>query len=686
MACGCAEPLVAKTTADVQTLLKFTEYRPTLEVRALVHVQDRPIFRVEMLLPDDLKVHQVSAPGDFQWALTERQGHPLLTVYFTAGQSGDVPVVVQGTLGGAGKIASLPLPAIEVCGVERQSGDIAVQADPAFDVEHGPLQDCQEAELAQVSAWLNPEQRQLTQLALHYVRPGYGGTLRLAARTPDVSCDTTSRVRVGDRKIEETVVLTFTVGRAGIRKLSFQLPASMAEARISAPMLRWKTVEPIERPADESTDNAGGKPVEKAVRVRVELQDERMGQIHVLVENDRLPAPKTEYSVPIPLVETGRTNRQYVALQRAGRDELKVKTAAGLSELGPQEEQWRALEAVIGRGITHAYVAAASKPALTFETVRHEDVQVVGARIGLAYTTLVLDDNGAYRAVTAFRVDNATEQFLQVDLPESAELWSAVVADEPVTPVQGTAANPGRVLIPLVKTAAGDLDYAAVLVYGGKMPALGRFSSVNFPLLHTANINVERSVVQLRLPESYRWFDFGGTAEMADEAGVAVNRLSYQAGQVERLMEVLHQSDPHAQARAMKAIGESLHNFHSTTDFSRIQSGKPRAELERVNSLLEKANRELGEGQKQTDLNGGGNVDIGSLESARAASRSASTAWCINWETTGRASRQPSPPRSKAITLRANSIPAGSKGRDSTRTMTQVGRAPSAVRAASAAA
>ena len=117
-----AEPLAAKTTAEVQTLLKFTEYRPTLEARAVVHVQDRPIYRVEMLLPDDLKVRQVSAPGEFQWALTERKEHPLLTVYFTAGQSGDVPVVVQGTLGGAGKIASLPLPAIEVCGVAAAVG------------------------------------------------------------------------------------------------------------------------------------------------------------------------------------------------------------------------------------------------------------------------------------------------------------------------------------------------------------------------------------------------------------------------------------------------------------------------------------------------------------------------------------------------------------------------------------
>ena len=63
-----AEPMAARTTAEVQTLLKFTEYRPTLECRAVVHVQDRPIYRVEMLLPEDLKIRQVSAPGEFQWA------------------------------------------------------------------------------------------------------------------------------------------------------------------------------------------------------------------------------------------------------------------------------------------------------------------------------------------------------------------------------------------------------------------------------------------------------------------------------------------------------------------------------------------------------------------------------------------------------------------------------------------
>ena len=46
-----AEPLAARTTAELQTLLKFTEYRPTLECRAVLHVQDRPIYRVECCCP-----------------------------------------------------------------------------------------------------------------------------------------------------------------------------------------------------------------------------------------------------------------------------------------------------------------------------------------------------------------------------------------------------------------------------------------------------------------------------------------------------------------------------------------------------------------------------------------------------------------------------------------------------------
>ena len=98
-----------------------------------------------------------------------------------------------------------------------------------------------------------------------------------------------------------------------------------------------------------------------------------------------------------------------------------------------------------------------------------------------------------------------------------------------------------------MKTAVGDLDYAVTLKYGGKTDALGRIGSVNFPLIHTEKINVERSVVQLHLPENYRWLHFGGTMHPGAEATVTAAVLSYQTDQIERLMEAARQADPFAQ-------------------------------------------------------------------------------------------------------------------------------------------
>ena len=186
------------------------------------------------------------------------------------------------------------------------------------------------------------------------------------------------------------------------------------------------------------------KSPDAPVRVRIELQDEVMGQVRVLVANDRLPTPGA-HAAPIPVVETGRTSRQYVALKSAGRDEVSVSSAAGLEPLTRNQGQWRELTAALGADVTLAYMVAAGgqAPRLEFNTVRREDVQVAGASIGLAETNLVLDADGAYRAAATFHTNNATEQFLDVELPPGAVLWTAVVAGEPVKPIDPPGAKSG---------------------------------------------------------------------------------------------------------------------------------------------------------------------------------------------------------------------------------------------------
>ena len=553
-----AAPVAAQVSANVQTVLKIAEYERSLESRVCFEVQGRPVFQLQMLLPDGLRLDRVSAPGEFQYAVTRPSGRPLLTIYLASGQQGSVHVLLLGRLGGEGALKELALPRLEVLGVQRQQGDVAVQVDPAFDVDADQLKNCDKVLLSKLFSWLNPQQQHVARLGLSYRQGDYAGTLRFTLRKPDVVCDTISNVRVTDRAIEETILLDFTIRNAGIRELSFLLPEGMAGSRISVPMLRQKTIEPVSKQA--------GAPL----RVRIELQDEVMDQLRVLVENDRLLTPGG-HEAPIPTVENRpekgdsprpekgtvpffRTNRRYVAIENAGRDEVVVDESKWMEKLGRSQKEWGMLKGILGREMTQAYLVApdARQPRLVFHTEARAAVQTVGARIGLVETTLVLDANGAYRAQQVYHLDNTTEQFLEIQLPPNAELWTARVAGEPVKPTKVPgAADLRSVRVPLIKTASGELDYEVVLKYGGRMPALGSLGNVEFPLVHCVNIKPELSQVRLYVPEEYRWFDFGGTMrQVGGDADLLAGFIGYQTKQTERIVQALRQGDKFAKVRA----------------------------------------------------------------------------------------------------------------------------------------
>ncbi|MBE3070981.1 MAG: hypothetical protein IMZ66_12165, partial [Planctomycetes bacterium] len=523
-----SRPVVARTTASVQTILRVAERERHLEARVRLDVENRPIHRARFVVPADLKLDRVAAPGAFEWALTDEGGRKVLTVYLAGGVQGGAAILIQGQLGEDRQTLETALPRLEVLDVDDQKGDIIVQADPAFDVRAEGLTGIETALLKSVGDWLSEGQRALAVLALHYKTPDYAGRLVLVPRKADVTCFTVSNARVTDRAVEEAILVDWTIRGAGIREVAFVLPAWMKDARISVPLLRQKTVTPLV---------AGD--AESPVRVRLELQDEVMDQLRVLVENDRLLSAGV-HDAPIPIVETGRTDRRYVALESAGRDEVVVETQEGLEPLGRQQKEWAAVSGMLRGGMTQAFIVSpgAETPRLAFRTKQRAAVETAGARIGLAQTVLVMDSSGAYRAEQVYRLDNRTEQFLEIQMPEGARLWTAVVAGEPIKPAAPDAAGApgaaadaaprakagaaadsevaaeagGRIRIPIVKTAEGDLDYAVVLKYAGRIESLENLRwAVRFPLIRTVNINVELSQVQLYLPETHVWFDFRGT-------------------------------------------------------------------------------------------------------------------------------------------------------------------------------
>jgi hypothetical protein len=217
-----------------------------------------------------------------------------------------------------------------------------------------------------------------------------------------------------------------------------------------------------------------------------------------------------------------------------------------------------------------------------------------------------MDPSGAYRVEQVYRIDNRTEQFLEIRLPAGAALWTARVAGEPVKPVAvSDPARPGLIRVPLVKTAAGDLDYAVVLKYGGKLPALGagRFS-ITFPLIREVSIGgvgigIEQSQVELYLPEGYAWFDFGGRMRrLTDEGDLAAGILAYENKRAEGLLQTLRFGNPFERARAaanLKGLAQVL-----TESSSQVQTYQYNQSFQTESSnalvIVQNANREI-EGQ-----------------------------------------------------------------------------------------
>ena len=569
--------LQTKTNVQQQTLLRISQRQRSFETRLLIESVDRSLYELQISFPVEWKLQPPELPGSFQWSLTPAGDRQLLQIYLANGQSGTFPLVIRGSVDGEIDVNTpIALPQISVMDVQRQSGAIVVQADPAYDIRTENLQNCESALLESVNSWLVAKQREAARAVVRFNSLSYSGLLRILQRTPSVSSYSVTNVKVTDRAIEETVFIEASIRAAGIREFTFQLPASMANARIQAPQLQQKKISPV---------------VDQPNRVRVQLllQDEIMGQFRVVVENDRVLTSEQQVA-PIPQVETGTTDRRLITLENASRDELVSTKIISMERLVRAQLLQRFQADLLGGESSEAYLVqdGAVEPSLSYEMRAREVLTTVDARIGLAQTLIIVDELGTYRATQEFRIENRTEPFLEIELPASARLWTVLVDGEPVKPAQvvgASGATSRRVRVPLVKTAEGDLDYPIVLKYGGQLPRPSWMTRVEFPLIHTVNISVELSQVRLRLPDSYDWFNFDGTlGRVETEGDLQAGWLSFRTRQLSELTQLLNSSEamnPYSKARASSNLKQLEGTLQYSNSYFRQQAGQKSQEFEK---------------------------------------------------------------------------------------------------------
>jgi hypothetical protein len=574
-------PVPTKRRAELRSKVIIADLETRLDTRITILPEGAPVYRIDVAVPDNLSVDRVTAPGSFEWSVSRQDNRKVVGVYLAAGQEQPFTVAVFGKLTRDGPAQAIAIPRLDVLNVDEQEGDIVFLADPAFDVKPETLDQCQRTLLVQVRDWIDAQQLSSARLALHYSSPDYAGTVRPVPRQPKVECVTVTNVKVGDERIEETILLEYTITVAGIKQVSFLIPKRLERARIAAPAIRQQTMEPAALPPAE--DGADGEQAgdHSHVRVTLDLQEEMMGQFSVRIEYDRL-ADGLRHTAPLPVVEDVENVQRFVTMQYAGFHDPVVARSPGIERLSRQQSPFRQLAEILGSDAVEGYSVAGNdrQTQFAYTTEIREVVETAGARIGLAETQLAVDSGGTFHARTVLKVHNTTEQYLEIRLPQNSRLWTAEVAGRPVKPTEVPGAqNSQDVRIPLRKTQKGDADYDVALTYGGSTRILGTARSTPFPIARVQNINIERSQVRLYLPRDRQWFWFGGSMQRTQEAEYQADYLGYLGEELDLVAQALRSKNPYHQARALG----NLKGLKSAMESHKATYGEyaPNAELER---------------------------------------------------------------------------------------------------------
>jgi hypothetical protein len=213
-----------------------------------------------------------------------------------------------------------------------------------------------------------------------------------------------------------------------------------------------------------------------------------------------------EGQLDVPLLRLSAAERETggIAVEVLGAGEIKDKQSAGLEDAEAAD-----LGTLISSRQSPSLVAFRLRPAegksarsLSVRIARYTPQAVLSANIEEAAYNVLITEDGKMLIHSRLAVRNNQRNFLKLNLPASAVLWSAAVAGRPIRP--GRAPD-GSLLVPLEKTRSGEESPAFVveISYMDKVLPWGEKDRIRLSLL-TLDMPISKSTLRLHHSPLFR--------------------------------------------------------------------------------------------------------------------------------------------------------------------------------------
>ena len=470
--------------AVVSNQFRVSAERVVLSATVNYDIKRAGVFSLRTALPDGYRVERVAGENiQQQFERSDASGR-VLEVTLKDRTLGTYALVIELARSFKELPKSLSIAGVHPLDTAKLTGFVAVSSEPGVAVKTESFDGLTEIPAAALANDM-PAASSGNLLAYKYIsaEPKALPEWKLAVATESVAAWVRAEI-VNTFTLTETLVsgralVRFDIANAPVKELCVAMPAEFRNVDISGANIRSR----------EQDGNVW----------RVELQSPVRGNYSLTVTWDQ---PRSAGTNALELAGIGAEKVE----RETGYFVVSAKAPLQVGEVGaPDLQRVDAADLpdwanVSGSVATLAYRYAKPGARLALALRRFADAAVLEALVDSANFTSVIADDGQMMTEMSLSVRNNGRQFLGVELPAGAQVWSAFVAGQPVRP----SVRDGKLLLPI--QSSDDAALAVELTYVGtngfpKVRGEVGFASPKF------DVPLKNAHWEVYLPPDYHYLD-----------------------------------------------------------------------------------------------------------------------------------------------------------------------------------
>ncbi|MCZ6788211.1 MAG: hypothetical protein O7E54_13710, partial [Planctomycetota bacterium] len=466
------EPSRLRAESHVYMILERDRVFAEVNVRLRLERGPGP-FRVDFQVPKGYEVTAVRANGVRDWWRKE----DVLAVARSVRHTGTITYTIRLLRTGS-TAESFDAPGVWAKDALREGGLLLIGtragAGAGLEVETSEPSNLFVEDIARVSA--RPGVRLVR--AYRYVTTPWSVKVKTSEQERDVEAMVVTRIVPLEDRVRVEALVNFYVRSGLVNEIVFRVPVK-DKVHVQAPDRR-----------------------------EVNYTDVDDGRVYVVsLRTPTRGSASAAVTYSVPLGETVRfvepigsgLTRRYVTVEKVADGEVRTSELDQL-ESGTFRDLPLVPSGTTAETVAGVFVGTGGACSLRIDVKRHAFEEVASAVVNSARAKALVDRSGWVRTHVVYRVYNRTEQFLRLELPERAELYSVFVAGDGVRPLQ----DGDTILVPLRKLAIGSPTFDVDRVYAYREPELAR-SDLVVRLPKVKGLDVRRTTISLFLPKGFAY-------------------------------------------------------------------------------------------------------------------------------------------------------------------------------------